>query len=53
MSILHVFSLFSQIVDEQSKEAAVVDPVEPEHVLAQLKGKDIKLTKILTTHHHW
>lgn len=42
-----------QIVDEESKEAAVVDPVEPEHILAQLKGKDIKLTKILTTHHHW
>ncbi|XP_054282583.1 hydroxyacylglutathione hydrolase, mitochondrial isoform X2 [Macrosteles quadrilineatus] len=41
------------IVDNETKEAAVVDPVEPEHVLAELKGKDIKLTKILTTHHHW
>ncbi|XP_054281989.1 probable hydrolase PNKD [Macrosteles quadrilineatus] len=40
------------IVDNETKEAAVVDPVEPEHVLAELKGKDIKLTKILTTHHH-
>lgn len=42
-----------QIVDEVTKEAAVVDPVEPENILEHLKGKDIKLTKILTTHHHW
>ncbi|XP_046660911.1 hydroxyacylglutathione hydrolase cytoplasmic isoform X2 [Homalodisca vitripennis] len=41
------------IVDGETKEAAVVDPVEPENVLAELKGKDVKLTKILTTHHHW
>jgi len=41
------------IVDNETKEAAVVDPVEPESVLGEIKGKDIRLTKILTTHHHW
>ncbi|XP_010278945.1 PREDICTED: hydroxyacylglutathione hydrolase cytoplasmic [Nelumbo nucifera] len=41
------------IIDETSKEAAVVDPVEPEKILrvAAENGVDLKL--VLTTHHHW
>ncbi|KAG9443350.1 hypothetical protein H6P81_014690 [Aristolochia fimbriata] len=41
------------IIDESSKEAAVVDPVEPEKILPVVKenGADLKL--VLTTHHHW
>lgn len=52
-TVITILTFSYQIVDNETKEAAVVDPVEPEHVLAELKGKDIKLTKILTTHHHW
>lgn len=41
------------IIDDGTKEAAVVDPVEPEKVLkvADEHGAAIKL--VLTTHHHW
>ncbi|KAG8224909.1 hypothetical protein J437_LFUL006267 [Ladona fulva] len=41
------------VVDEQSKEAACVDPVEPEKVLRAVKEEGVKLTTVLTTHHHW
>ncbi|XP_015182467.1 PREDICTED: hydroxyacylglutathione hydrolase, mitochondrial isoform X2 [Polistes dominula] len=41
------------IIDEKSKEAAIVDPVDPEAVADAVKGNDVNLTKILTTHHHW
>ncbi|CAO2816078.1 unnamed protein product [Amaranthus hypochondriacus] len=57
MKILHIPCLEDNysylIIDEQTKEAAVVDPVEPEKVLevAKLNGADVKL--VLTTHHHW
>ncbi|KAK3022371.1 hypothetical protein RJ639_047345 [Escallonia herrerae] len=42
-----------KIIDEATKEGAVVDPVEPEKVLqvASENGVDLKL--VLTTHHHW
>ncbi|KAJ0978509.1 hypothetical protein J5N97_013983 [Dioscorea zingiberensis] len=41
------------IVDEATREAAAVDPVEPEKVIraADEAGADIKL--VLTTHRHW
>lgn len=39
------------IVDEDTKEAAIVDPVEPENALKHTEG--VNLTKALTTHHHW
>ncbi|KAF3331869.1 hydroxyacylglutathione hydrolase cytoplasmic-like isoform X1 [Carex littledalei] len=41
------------IVDETTKEAVAVDPVEPEKVLlaASEIGADVK--SVLTTHHHW
>ncbi|KAI8068743.1 beta-lactamase-like protein [Gongronella butleri] len=42
------------LLDEHTKTAAVVDPVEPEKLLAALEAyPDYQLTTILTTHHHW
>jgi len=41
------------IICEQSREAAIIDPVEPEKCLNALKEENVKLTHILTTHHHW
>ncbi|CAA3014476.1 hydroxyacylglutathione hydrolase cytoplasmic [Olea europaea var. sylvestris] len=57
MQILHIPCLEDNyaymIIDEATKEAAVVDPVEPHSILrvAQENGVDLKL--VLTTHHHW
>jgi hydroxyacylglutathione hydrolase len=31
----------------------VVDPVEPKKLIEFAKKDNIKITKILTTHHHW
>lgn len=41
------------IIDEKSKEAAIVDPVDPETVASAVKEHNVNLTKILTTHYHW
>ncbi|XP_076312153.1 hydroxyacylglutathione hydrolase tenzing norgay [Tachypleus tridentatus] len=41
------------LVDDATKEAAVVDPVEPEKVTAAVNKEGVKLTTVLTTHHHW
>jgi hydroxyacylglutathione hydrolase len=41
------------LVDEVSREAAVIDPVEPEKVLVAVQQKNVILSTILTTHHHW
>jgi len=41
------------LIDEGTKKCAVVDPVEPEKVLAALKEEGVELTTVLTTHHHW
>jgi len=41
------------IIDEETKEAGIVDPVDPDKVAAAVKEENVKLTKILTTHHHW
>ena len=35
------------------QEAAIVDPVEPDKVLAAVDEEGVKLTTLLTTHHHW
>ena len=52
--LLKIVNYFSfQIVDEKSNEAAIVDPVAPETVLAAVKDENVKLTTVLTTHHHW
>lgn len=41
------------IIDESTKDAAVVDPVEPKKVLKAVNAEGVKLTSVLTTHHHW
>lgn len=41
------------IICEKSREAALVDPVEPEKCVNAIKEENVKLTHILTTHHHW
>lgn len=55
---VHVISALADnymyvIVDKKSKDAAVVDPVEPEKVMDLVKSKNLNLKKVLTTHHHW
>ena len=35
------------------QEAAIVDPVEPDKVLAAVEEEGVQLTTLLTTHHHW
>jgi hydroxyacylglutathione hydrolase len=41
------------IVDRSSRQAAVVDPVEPEAVLSKLYELKVDFKLLLTTHHHW
>ncbi|XP_043710235.1 hydroxyacylglutathione hydrolase cytoplasmic-like [Telopea speciosissima] len=41
------------IIDESSKEAAAVDPVEPEKLLQAVNENGVDLKLVLTTHHHW
>ncbi|KAK0591667.1 hypothetical protein LWI29_005958 [Acer saccharum] len=57
MKIFHVPCLEDNysylIIDEGTKEAAIVDPVEPEKVLEAAKQHGVDLKIILTTHHHW
>ena len=41
------------LIDESTKEAAVVDPVAPETVVQSVRDLKVHLKTILTTHHHW
>ncbi|XP_005734676.1 hydroxyacylglutathione hydrolase, mitochondrial isoform X1 [Pundamilia nyererei] len=41
------------LIDVDSREAAVVDPVEPIKVVEAVRKHGVKLTTVLTTHHHW
>jgi len=41
------------LLDDTCKQCAVVDPVEPDKVLAAVKEEGYNLTTVLTTHHHW
>ncbi|KAL7731883.1 hypothetical protein ACLKA6_017457 [Drosophila palustris] len=41
------------IVDPKTREAAVVDPVDPELVIKTVQEESLTLKKVLTTHHHW
>ena len=41
------------LIDEATKEAAIIDPVEPEKCAAAVEEEQVNLTHILTTHHHW
>jgi len=40
------------VFDEISKVAAAVDPAEPEKVLIAAKTEGVKISTVLTTHHH-
>lgn len=57
MKIVHIPCLEDNyaylIIDETSKEAAAVDPVEPEKVLKTATQHGVHLKLVLTTHHHW
>lgn len=41
------------IIDESTKEAAAVDPVEPEKIIGAARELGANLKMVLTTHHHW
>lgn len=41
------------IICNKTKEAAIVDPVNPETVLEAVKNENVKLKSVITTHHHW
>lgn len=41
------------LIDTETREAAVVDPVEPVKVVEAVRKHGVKLTTVLTTHHHW
>ncbi|XP_067858950.1 hydroxyacylglutathione hydrolase, mitochondrial [Heptranchias perlo] len=41
------------LIDNDTREAAIVDPVEPQKVVEAVKKHGVKLTTVLTTHHHW
>ncbi|CAB3982531.1 hydroxyacylglutathione hydrolase, mitochondrial isoform X1 [Paramuricea clavata] len=41
------------IIDDKTKEAAIVDPVEPKKVLKAVEKEGVELKTALTTHHHW
>ncbi|KAM4697507.1 LOW QUALITY PROTEIN: hydroxyacylglutathione hydrolase, mitochondrial-like [Rhinophrynus dorsalis] len=41
------------LIDEETREAAIVDPVQPQKVVDAVKKHCVKLTTVLTTHHHW
>lgn len=41
------------VVDNATKESAVVDPVNPDKVLEVVEREGTRLTTVLTTHHHW
>ncbi|KAI9270861.1 beta-lactamase-like protein [Sporodiniella umbellata] len=41
------------LIDEKSKEAAVIDPVEPNKILNIISQTGTRLKSVFTTHHHW
>lgn len=41
------------IIDEKTKTAAAVDPVEPDKIIATVKNEGVHLSTVLTTHHHY
>lgn len=47
------FFFLSQISDDNTKSAAVIDPVSPDLVLEEVNKRGLSLQSILTTHHHW
>ncbi|KAL9265020.1 Hydroxyacylglutathione hydrolase cytoplasmic-like protein [Drosera capensis] len=57
MKILHVPCLQDNyaylVIDERTREAAAVDPVEPEKVVKVAEENGAVVKMVLTTHHHW
>ncbi|OBS69182.1 hypothetical protein A6R68_02291, partial [Neotoma lepida] len=41
------------VIDEDTQEVAIVDQVQPRKVIETVKKHPVKLTTVLTTHHHW
>ncbi|KAL3832036.1 hypothetical protein ACJMK2_023716 [Sinanodonta woodiana] len=41
------------LIDEETKQCAAVDPVEPKKILDAVNEEGVNLTTVLTTHHHW
>uniref|UniRef100_U5EWA1 hydroxyacylglutathione hydrolase n=1 Tax=Corethrella appendiculata TaxID=1370023 RepID=U5EWA1_9DIPT len=41
------------IIDNNTKKAAIVDPVDPDSVLKAVEDEKVLLESVLTTHHHW
>jgi len=41
------------LVCGNTNQAAVVDPVDPDSVVAAVQEEGVTLTTVLTTHHHW
>ena len=41
------------VIDESTRKAAVVDPVEPRKVLDAAKEHGAEVVAVLTTHGHW
>ncbi|KAG1676015.1 Hydroxyacylglutathione hydrolase, mitochondrial [Nymphon striatum] len=41
------------LIDTNTNEAAVIDPVEPQKVFSAVEEEKVNLTSVLTTHHHW
>lgn len=55
---MHVVPVLSDnfcylVVDTATNEAAAVDPVEVDRVLAAASAAGVTITKVLTTHKHW
>lgn len=41
------------LIDEKTKAAAIVDPVQPDKAIASAKEDGVEISMVLTTHHHW
>jgi hydroxyacylglutathione hydrolase len=41
------------VIDEESNQAAVIDAPEVEPVVARIEALGLRLSKVLSTHHHW
>jgi hydroxyacylglutathione hydrolase len=41
------------VIDKKTREAAAVDPAEPEKLLSEAKKEGVTVNSVLTTHHHW
>lgn len=40
------------LIDKESRQAAIVDPVDPKVVLRAAEAANVTITMVLTTHHH-